>query len=51
MAGPMPISHAEILSFCQLHGMRLEPWELRLAKQLDLAFLKYMHSKAATAAK
>lgn len=46
MAGPLPLSHSEILAYCTLTRRMLEPWELALIRRLDLAFLVFQANKA-----
>lgn len=33
---PLPLSNGEIWCWCQLHGIRLEPWQLRALRLLDV---------------
>lgn len=39
MAGPQPISHAEIAAWSNLHGIGVLPEEVRFLKMLDMAYL------------
>lgn len=36
---PMLLSNSEILAWCTLQGLTLEPWELRTVKLIDLMLI------------
>jgi hypothetical protein len=44
---PLPISSLSIWAWCQLRGFQLEPWEVRLIRLLDTAWLT-AHRKQVT---
>jgi hypothetical protein len=37
--GPAPLSHAEILSWSRLTGLRVRPWHAQALRVLDVTFL------------
>lgn len=37
---PMALSSSEIWSWCQLNQVKMEPWELRIIRLLDAAWLE-----------
>lgn len=45
MGTPLPISHAEIWAWCQLHGITLEPWHIRTIRLLDGVHLRAISAK------
>lgn len=45
--GPLPLSSTEILSWCQLNQLTLQPWELRAIRLLDTAWLSAQRKEAA----
>lgn len=42
---PSALSSTEIWSWCQLNGIVLEPWELRLLRRLDVSWRTEMTKK------
>jgi len=43
--GPGPLLNSELLAWCQLMGERLDPWEVRLFRRLDAAYLEEVAKK------
>lgn len=42
---PLPLSSLEIWAWCQLRRRALAPWELRLLRLLDVAWLEAVRKK------
>jgi hypothetical protein len=43
--GPGPLLYTELRAYCQLMDEKLEPWEIRLFRRLDNAYLEEVASK------
>lgn len=39
-SGPMPLSSGEIKAWAELSGLELDPWEFRVIRTMDRAFLE-----------
>lgn len=46
--GPLPISWSDILSYCTLMRMRLDPWEVEALRALDDAYLESVAEQQTT---
>lgn len=42
-SGAGPLTHREILAWCQLMGITLQPWETKLIRRLSLEYLFETH--------
>lgn len=40
---PSPLSAAEIQAWQQMAGIRLNPWEFRIIREMSRAYLSYLH--------
>jgi hypothetical protein len=49
--GPSPITHQEVRAACDLHGVRLTPWEVETLLQLDGVVIRHSAQQSQQTAK